>query len=74
MDEGQREAARSAVAFVRAFIAGDGPGATGVLLSMPADHLVGFASSVAMFVRVALELGEVPQEAFWAALNDRIET
>lgn len=73
MDAVQRDVARSAVAFVRAFIAGDGPGATAVLLSMPAEQVVELASALAMLTRVALEVGGVPQPEFWAAVNERIE-
>ncbi|PJJ62176.1 hypothetical protein [Compostimonas suwonensis] len=68
------DAARSAVAFVRAFDAQDAEGVNAVLMSLPVDEIPAFVSVMATMVLSAIEGGQVPAEAFWLAMNERIDS
>jgi hypothetical protein len=68
------DAARTALAFVRAFADGDSAGASSMLSTLPVDELVDFCGFLATTVQSALEVGDIDPGRFFDALGALIET
>lgn len=67
------EAARSASAYTRAWSTDDMDGAFLTFLLLSPEQRLEFAAAQAFLTTLALEVGEVPQDEFWAAVNAVIE-
>lgn len=70
---GKISATRSAIAFTRAFIAGDGKGCSEVLATTEVLELPDFVASMALLTMNALDVGNTPEPEFMEAMLALIE-
>lgn len=67
------EATRAAVAFARAWAAGDGEGTFVTFMVLPEEQRLEFVAALAFFTTLSLELGGLDPDEFWTAVNALIE-